>query len=724
MSERCLTLGCPEAIRLALQDPCTGLPICGLDNGAVVTCIRNWSIEPIVREGEASEFVADCGNVVVRDRQDDQLLGYTISFESSIRSVELEALVTGKELIPSGLNNIGTYGIASNLGCTEPSTDPRLIVEAFYKLSRCVTGADHVRVLLPMGQFKVTELDREGTITFFRYTAETSVMPAGSIGSGPFGDLPADVIAFLGGRDPEELTTGLDFEEVISISGSCGTIEVPCVEPLTATVEYDCDTDTLTITAGDGEDFSTADEISGTSNLGGFTEPITTASTTTVTVENAWAIFGEDWTLLQVCVQDVLNNDLGCVDVTDLDINCPPGDGFFIEDNLVGAGGDSYFSDVRVDSLGRSIVAATVVDPSASPLAAAIYRFTDTGEPDPTFGTGGKTLQYFGASYDDAVGVAIDPTDGGYFLYATRDISGGSIPVLARFTSAGVLDTTWGVSGVLDIPGAAVFSRAVLHAINVENTGNIVIAWNDDTSMGHVTRLDPTGALLEDVDLGTLQQVRGMHFMANGFYVVSVVEGQVTGELYASQVDLVGNSHTDTTTAPYSDLAYATTASDVVADTATDNDDAFYIAGRNNQAEQHATVARFDPNTFALDATFGTGGIATIEIAGWDASELTGIVVSQTTSDIWVIGRSVTAGVYQWIVAKLDSNGTLITTFDIDGIAELNPSGTPQAGYGLTLNSDESKVIIVGVTTTTQGYPVIGRIDSITGLLDEGFGDN
>lgn len=227
MSERCLTLGCPEAIRLALQDPCTGLPTAGEDNGAVISCIRNWTIEPIVREGEASEFTADCGNMVVRDRQDDQLLGYTISFESSIRSVELEALVTGKELIPSGGNNIGTYGIGSNLGCTEPSEDPRLTVEAFYKLSRCVSGADHVRVVLPMGQFKVTELDREGTITFFRYTAETSVMPVGSLGNGPFNDFPADIVAFLAGRDPEELTTGLDFEEVISISGACGTIEVP-----------------------------------------------------------------------------------------------------------------------------------------------------------------------------------------------------------------------------------------------------------------------------------------------------------------------------------------------------------------------------------------------------------------------------------------------------------------------------------------------------------------
>lgn len=227
MAERCLTLGCPEVIRLALQDPCTGAPDDGAANGAAISCIRNWTIEPITREGEASEFVADCGNMVVRDRQDDQLLGYTVSFETSTRSNELEALVTNKVLIASGGNNIGTYGVASNLGCTDPSTDPRLIVEAFYKLSRCVSGANHVRVVLPMAQFKVTELDREGTITFYRYTAETGVMPANALGTGPFDDFPADVATFLAGRDADELTTGLDFEENITISGACGNIAVP-----------------------------------------------------------------------------------------------------------------------------------------------------------------------------------------------------------------------------------------------------------------------------------------------------------------------------------------------------------------------------------------------------------------------------------------------------------------------------------------------------------------
>lgn len=231
MAERCLTLGCPDVIRLALQDPCTGEPDDGATNGYALSCIRNFSVEPIIREGEASEFISDCGNMVVRDRQDDQLLGYTVSFETSTRSNELEALVTGDALIASGGNNIGTYSVASNLACDTPSVDPRFIVEAFYKLSRCVSGANHVRWVLPMAQFKVTELDREGTITFFRYTAETGIALANAFTAGtrtgPYNDFPADVVTFLDGRDADEFTAGFDFEENITITGSCGAIAVP-----------------------------------------------------------------------------------------------------------------------------------------------------------------------------------------------------------------------------------------------------------------------------------------------------------------------------------------------------------------------------------------------------------------------------------------------------------------------------------------------------------------
>lgn len=227
MSEACLSLGCPEALRFSVVDRCSGVPQGGPANGYALSCPRNWSVEAQIREGESSEFISDCGYVQIRDLQDDQHIGWQISFETALRSNELEALLTGKTLISSGGDNIGSYGIGG-AGCEAPAPNPYFTVEAFYKLSKCSTGADHVRYVFPGVHFKVTELDKEGTITFFRYTGISVPMLAKPIasGDGPFGDLPADVVTFLDARDPAEYTTGFDFEENISISGSCGTITV------------------------------------------------------------------------------------------------------------------------------------------------------------------------------------------------------------------------------------------------------------------------------------------------------------------------------------------------------------------------------------------------------------------------------------------------------------------------------------------------------------------
>lgn len=229
MSELCLTLGCPEVIRLSLVDRCTGAPIDGSENGYALGCPRNWTIEPQVREGESSEFVSDCGFVQARDVQDDQPVGFQMSFETAVRSVELEALATGSTLITDSGNNVGTYTVAG-AGCTSPAPDPHFVVEAFYKLALCASGADHVRYVFPNTHFKVTEIDKEGTITFFRYTgiSEPGFAYPLTAGArlGPFDDFPAYVATFLDARPADERTVSFNFEETISIEGTCGTIAV------------------------------------------------------------------------------------------------------------------------------------------------------------------------------------------------------------------------------------------------------------------------------------------------------------------------------------------------------------------------------------------------------------------------------------------------------------------------------------------------------------------
>lgn len=229
MTERCLTLGCPEVVRLGLMDPCNGTPTSGGENGYALGCPRNVTLEPIIREGEVAEFVSDCGNVGARDKQDDQPLGWTISFETATRSNELQSLVTGESLIVDTGVNIGTIALA-NFGCTTAASDPRFTVELFYKLAKCATGADHVRFVIPNVQFGVTELDKEGTISYYRYTGTSQPSlgePLVTGNAGPFDDFPASVVTALTALTTTDYITHLSFEETITITGSCGTIAVP-----------------------------------------------------------------------------------------------------------------------------------------------------------------------------------------------------------------------------------------------------------------------------------------------------------------------------------------------------------------------------------------------------------------------------------------------------------------------------------------------------------------
>lgn len=229
MAESCLTVGCTEVLRLGLMDRCTGAPTVGANNGYVVGCIRNVTVEPITREGDVSEFISDCGRVAARDKQDDQVLGYTISFETAQRSSELEALVTGKTLIASGGENIGVIEY-TDFGCNTVQSDPRFSVELFQKLSVCETGADHVRIVIPNVQFGVTELDKEGQITYYRYTGTSESSNANAyvaVNAGPFDDLPVDIVTELSGAAATDKFAYLDFSETITISGSCGTIPIP-----------------------------------------------------------------------------------------------------------------------------------------------------------------------------------------------------------------------------------------------------------------------------------------------------------------------------------------------------------------------------------------------------------------------------------------------------------------------------------------------------------------
>jgi uncharacterized delta-60 repeat protein len=104
-----------------------------------------------------------------------------------------------------------------------------------------------------------------------------------------------------------------------------------------------------------------------------------------------------------------------------------------------------------------------------------------------------------------------------------------------------------------------------------------------------------------------------------------------------------------------------------------------------------------------LDSSFSTDGIAIVPVgSGNDAASS---MVIQTDGKIVIAGRAITTGsIFHFAVARLDTNGSLDTSFDSDGVLitviGTNANETSDA-KALTLQSD-GKIVVAGVATANN----------------------
>lgn len=242
MPEKCVNLGCPEVIRLALQDPCSGKAIDGLGNGMILRCQRNVTIEARVRDADTSEFVSDCG-MVDEYTQDAYVQGYNVSFESARISPQLQALLLGYDMLQIGGENVGFIEEAS-VGCITQTVRPSFIVEAFYRVRQCdpAGGSNYMRRVIQGVKFAPVESDKEGQIIFERFSGtSTPTLTSGLVNTalatlaGPYQDIPAAIGTELDALAAGHLNVGVRFVDPISDPvvgipfepGTCYSVTVP-----------------------------------------------------------------------------------------------------------------------------------------------------------------------------------------------------------------------------------------------------------------------------------------------------------------------------------------------------------------------------------------------------------------------------------------------------------------------------------------------------------------
>jgi uncharacterized delta-60 repeat protein len=303
------------------------------------------------------------------------------------------------------------------------------------------------------------------------------------------------------------------------------------------------------------------------------------------------------------------------------------------------------------------------------------------GQLDTTFGSGGSVTSLLGSS-SFAYATALQ-SDGKILAAGQATVGSGYQFGLARYTTSGSLDTSFGSSGTV-----------------TTKIGSGGFAW--------ATAVQPTDGKIVLGGFGSFSKT------GNDF---ALARYTTSGSLDKS----FGNRGTTSTALGIGD--------DEIEALAIQSDGKIIAAGTSQQSGQYQWgLARYTTSG-SLDTSFGSGGtvVSTFGPGSNVQAEIDGIAL-QSDGKIVVTGYVSLAGLdgRQFAVARYNANGTLDTSFGTSGtgVVYLTPLTTlhEDTGHGIVIQSD-GKIVAAGTLSATNSYEewALARFNS-DGTLDSTFG--
>jgi uncharacterized delta-60 repeat protein len=357
-------------------------------------------------------------------------------------------------------------------------------------------------------------------------------------------------------------------------------------------------------------------------------------------------------------------------------------------------------------------------------LSSSTVVMAQAGSLDPTFGTGGivttpNTTTGCGQNVNCSVAIQSD----GKIVVAGGAVASNGAPelALARYTTSGSLDSTFGNGGIVVEPsnnGGPAFGLAI------QTDGKIVTAAPEDFDLA-VLRFNTNGTLDTAFGTGGTAKFRaggllfapangGVALMADGKIVVGV-NGVLVRLLTDGQLDSsFGTGGVAQLIAGMQALALLPNGKALVASSFT-----FDTGG----------VSRYNSNG-SLDKTFGVvgqapsfGGVAAL-VALSDGRIIVGnTLVSGTVP----VGGNIPLG---FVVTRYNSDGTIDTTFGTRGAVVTNFPGEGFSAVAALAVQSNGDIVAAGVTEAKNpafgGAPSDFALARYTpnGLLDTTFGKN
>ncbi len=394
--------------------------------------------------------------------------------------------------------------------------------------------------------------------------------------------------------------------------------------------------------------------------------------------------------------------------------------------------GDEAAKGMAVQADGKVIVVGTSTSTGGSSNI-VIERFNSDGTLDTSFGADGNSDGTpdgvvnldLGASSDDAKVVAIQ-ADGKIVVAGNSTPTGGtSNVVLARLNSNGTLDATFGAGNADGTPDGVVqvsFGDDTVDAIDaiaIQQDGKIVVAGDTTGTDGSqnmmVARVNADGSLdatfgagnadgtpdgVVSISLGDgNDEAKAIVIQADGRIVIAgnTVGADSSSNIAVARLNSNGSLDTDfgvgnADGTPDGVVAVSLSdGNDKAKAVALQADGKILVGGVTIGADKssNAAVARLNANG-TLDTTFGAGtddgtpeGAVAVSFGAGD-DKLKGLVV-QADGKILVAGSNTAAdGSTNAVVARLNSNGTLDTSFGED-----SSDGTPDGVVSVSLGSGD-----------------------------------
>ena len=350
----------------------------------------------------------------------------------------------------------------------------------------------------------------------------------------------------------------------------------------------------------------------------------------------------------------------------------------------IGAGGsaDMVFS-AAIQTDGKIVAVGYVGVNSTSGTDFAIARYNADGSLDTSFDTDGKvtTAVSPGSGSDLARGMLIQP-DGKIVAAGIADMGGttGSDFALVRYNTNGSLDTTFDVDGRVTTAIGPSTSQDYAWAVARQTDGKIVAA-------GYAAGL-----------------AGGTDF--------ALVRYNVNGSLDAT-FDGDGRATTAVGATTNEDHAYAG---------ALQSDGRILAAGRANGASGSSDIAmvRYNANG-SLDSTFDTDGKVTTDI-GNSGSQANALAVQSDGKTVTAGYVQVPSGGLDFALMRYNTDGSLDTSFDGDGrVTTSTASGSSQEMANSVVIQPDGKIIAAGFTGAL-GAPEFALVRYNTdGSLDTTF---